>query len=127
MAQLIEHLASVQVVIWQFVVLSPMSSSVLTAHTLDPALDSVSPSLSAPSHLCSLSLSVSLCLSKISNIKKIDHSQLRTSLPCEVKKMEWATVSFFFLDPQNIEFIAPSNLLILRLAKIWDSQNVNIL
>ena len=43
------------------------------------------------------------------------------------KKTEWATVSFFFLDPQNIEFIAPSNLLILRLAKIWDSQNVNIL
>ena len=49
---------------------SPMSGSVLTAQSLEPALDLVSPSPSAPSPLV-LSLSLSLPLSKI-NIKKKD-------------------------------------------------------
>lgn len=56
-----------------------------------------------------------------------DHTQLWVSLPCEVEKMEWATFNFSVLDPQHSEFLAQSNLLLLRPAKIWDSQNVNIL
>ena len=56
-----------QVMISLFVGSSPMSGSVLTAQSLEPASDSVSPSLSAPPPL---SLSLSLSLSKIS-IKKI--------------------------------------------------------
>ena len=48
MAQSVKHLTSAQVMISQFVSLSPTSGSVLTAQSLEPALDSVSPSLSAP-------------------------------------------------------------------------------
>ena len=47
-AQSIKRLTSGQVMISQFVGLSPASSSVLTVRSLDPALDSVSSSLSAP-------------------------------------------------------------------------------
>ena len=50
---------SAQVVISWFVGLSPVSGSVLTAQSLEPAWDSVSPSLSAPLPLI-LSLSLSL-------------------------------------------------------------------
>ena len=63
-AQSVEHPTSAQVVISQYVGSSPASGSVLTAQRLDPALDSVIPSLSAPPPL-SLSVSVSLSLSKI--------------------------------------------------------------
>ena len=45
-----------QVMISQLVSSSPKSGSVLTAQSLEPALDSVSPSL-CPSPACSLSLS----------------------------------------------------------------------
>ena len=67
-AQLVECPTSAQVMISQFVGLSPMSGSVLTAQSLEPASDSLSPSLSAPSQLTyslSLSLSFSLSVSKI--------------------------------------------------------------
>ena len=64
-AQSVEHSTSVQVMISRFVSLSPVSGSVLTAGSLEPALGSVSPSLSAPP-LLTLSLSVK---NKI-NIKK---------------------------------------------------------
>ena len=47
-----------------FVSLSPVSGSVLSAQNLDPALDSVSPPLSAPP-LLTISLSLPLSLSKI--------------------------------------------------------------
>ena len=47
-AQSVEHLTLVQVMISQFVGLSPASSSVLTAQSLEPTLESVSPALSAP-------------------------------------------------------------------------------
>ena len=47
MAQLVERLTSVRVMISQLVGLSPASGSVLIAQSLEPALDSVSPSLSA--------------------------------------------------------------------------------
>ena len=55
-AQLVKHLTSAQVMISQFVSLSPALGSVLTAQSLEPASDSVSPSLSAPPPLM-------LCLS----------------------------------------------------------------
>ena len=56
-AQSIGRLTSAQVMISQFVSLSPMLGSMLTAESLEPALDSVSPSLSVPP-LLSLSLSL---------------------------------------------------------------------
>ena len=60
MAQSIEHLTLAQVMISQSVSSSPTLGSVLTAQNLEPALDSVSSSLSAPSPLV-----LCLCLSKI--------------------------------------------------------------
>ena len=59
MAQSIERPASAQVMISQSVSWSPELDSVLTAQSLEPALDSVSPSLSAPLPTHALSLSVS--------------------------------------------------------------------
>ena len=64
-AQLIKHPALAQVMISQFRSSSPASGSVLTAQSLEPALDSVFPSLSLsapPLLVLSLSLSVSLPL-----------------------------------------------------------------
>ena len=61
-AQWVKPATSAQVMISQFIGLSPVSCSVLTARSLEPALDSVSPSLSArptphpqPTHALSLS------------------------------------------------------------------------
>ena len=56
-AQSIKCPTSAQVMISQFVSSSPAPGSVLTAQSLEPASDSVSPSLSAPSLLM-----LSLCL-----------------------------------------------------------------
>ena len=50
----VKHPTLGQVMILQSMSLSPVSGSVLTAQSLDPALDSVSPSLSALPCLCSL-------------------------------------------------------------------------
>ena len=61
-AQSVGHLTSAQVMSSQSVSSSPASGPVLTAQSLEPASDSVSPSLSLP---LSCSCSVSLCLSKI--------------------------------------------------------------
>ena len=47
-AQSVERLASAQVMISRSVSSSPVSGSVLTAQSLEPASDSGSPSLSAP-------------------------------------------------------------------------------
>ena len=57
MAQSVERPALAQVMISRFVSSSPVLGSVLTAQSLDSALDSVSPSLSArpPVHTLSLS------------------------------------------------------------------------
>ena len=69
----IKRLTSAQVMISQFVSSSPALGSVLTAQILGPALDSVSPSLSAPPCACApaRSLSSSLCLSlSLSKINK---------------------------------------------------------
>ena len=48
MAQLVGHLTWAQVMIAHFVGSSPALGSMLTALSLDPTSDSVSPSLSAP-------------------------------------------------------------------------------
>ena len=65
-AQSVTRPTSAQVMISWFVGSSPVSGSVLTAQSLEPALNSVSPSLSAsPPLVRSLSLSLSLSLSKI--------------------------------------------------------------
>ena len=63
-AQSMERLTSAQVMISQLMSSSPASGSVPTAQSLDPDLDSVSPSLSAPPPLV-FCLSVCLSLSKI--------------------------------------------------------------
>ena len=57
-AQSVERPTSAQVVILRSVSSSPASGSVLTAQSLEPVSDSVSPSLSAPPQFM-LSLSVS--------------------------------------------------------------------
>ena len=58
-AQLVKCLILAQVMISQSASLSPTTGSVLTAQSLEPASDSVPPSLSAPS-LLGLCLSISL-------------------------------------------------------------------
>ena len=58
MAQSVGHLTSARVMISQSVSWSPVSGSGLIAQSLEPASNSVSPSLSAPP-LLELSLSVS--------------------------------------------------------------------
>ena len=55
-AQSVKHLTSAQVMISRFMGSSPASGSVLTAQSLEPASDSVFPSLSPPTPL-------TLCLS----------------------------------------------------------------
>ena len=61
MAQSVERPTSAQVTISRSVSSSAVSGSVSTAQSLEPAPDSVSPSLFVPPPSCS----VSLCLSKI--------------------------------------------------------------
>ena len=62
MAQFVEHPTLTQVMISQFVGLSPALGSVLTAQGLEPAWDSVSSSLTTPPPL---TLCLSLSLKKI--------------------------------------------------------------
>ena len=59
MAQLVKHLTSAQVILSQFVGVGPTMGSVRTAQSLEPASDSVSPSLSAPTPTHALSVSLS--------------------------------------------------------------------
>ena len=63
-AQSVKHPTSAEVTISRLVGLSPSSGSVLTARSLEPASDAVSPSLSALLLLISVS-------QKLINIKKI--------------------------------------------------------
>ena len=65
MAQSVKRPTSAQVMISPFVSSSPASGSVLTARSLEPASDSVSPSLSAPSPLV-----LCLSISKLNKCKK---------------------------------------------------------
>ena len=57
-AQSVGRLTSVQVMISQFVSSSSASASVLTARSLEPASDSVSPFLSVPTYSHSASVSL---------------------------------------------------------------------
>ena len=66
MAGSVKHLTPAQVMISRFMGSSPALGSVLTAQSLEPALDSMSPSLSVPFPLM---LCVCVSLSKI-NLKK---------------------------------------------------------
>ena len=59
--QSVKHPILAQVMILEFVSLSPTSGSVLTVQSLEPASDSVSPSFSV--HALSVILSLSLSLS----------------------------------------------------------------
>ena len=68
MAQPVGRLTLAQVMTSHFGSLSPASSSVLMAWSLEPALDSLSPSL-CPSHTSALSLSLSVSQKEI-NVKK---------------------------------------------------------
>ena len=63
-ARSVKRRTSAWVMISQFVGSSPASGSVLTAWSLEAASGSVSPSLSAPPHLHSVSLCLSVFLSK---------------------------------------------------------------
>ena len=73
MAQSVERLTVAQVMISRSVSSSPTLGSVLTAQSLEPVSDSMSPSLSVPppAHARSLSLSVSLSKINVKNFKKI--------------------------------------------------------
>ena len=57
MAQLVKRLTSAQVMISQSVSWSPASGSMLTAQSLEPVSDSMSPSLLALPRSCSVSVS----------------------------------------------------------------------
>ena len=70
MAQSVERPTSAQVMISRFVSSSPASGSVLTARSLEPASDSVSPSLSAPPLLL-LCLSHSLSQKEMNLLKQL--------------------------------------------------------
>ena len=70
MAQSVKHLTSAWVMILQSVNTGPMSSSVPTAQRLEPASDSVSHSLSAPSHSYSVSFPLSKTNKHLKNILK---------------------------------------------------------
>ena len=70
MAPSVKGLTSAQVVISRFMGLSPTLGSVLTAQSLEPASDSVFPSLSAPFPTPPPRPQRSVSLSKI-NLKKI--------------------------------------------------------
>ena len=65
MAQRVKRPTLAQVMISRFVGSSPTSGSVLTGQSLEPTLDSVSPSLSAPPPV-----TLCLCLSKLKKCKK---------------------------------------------------------
>ena len=70
MAQSVKWLTSAQVMILRSVSSSPASGSVLTAQSLEPVSDSVSPSLSAPPPFM-LCLSLSQKQINVKKIKKI--------------------------------------------------------
>ena len=75
MVQSVERPTSAWVMILQLASSSPSLDSVLTAQNLEPALDSVSPSLSAPPPLV-------LCLSRINKCLKKLKIKMNGILPC---------------------------------------------
>ena len=86
-AQPVERLTSAQVMISRFMSSSPTSGSVLTARSLEPASDSVSPPLSAPPLLV---LCPSVSQNQI-NIKK--QKQTKTFRKCVIQGPRFLTKS----------------------------------
>ena len=84
MIQLVKHPTSAQVMISRFVSSSPASGSVLTARSLEPASDSVSPSLLAPPPL-------TLCLSKMNKCLKKNFFSNRIKI--NVLMLVWLNLS----------------------------------
>ena len=85
-AQSVKSLTSAQIMISQFVSSSPVSGSVLTAQSLEPALDSMSPSVSL---LLLLLRALSLSLRKLINIKKrIDKIKTFCALKDTIQKVK---------------------------------------
>ena len=79
MAQSVKRPTSAQVVISRSMSSSPASGSVLTAQSLEPVSDTVSPSLSDPPPVHALSLSVSKinkCFKKIKNESELKNNCL---------------------------------------------------
>ena len=72
-AQSVKHLTSAQVMILWFMSSSPALGSVLTAQSLEPASDSVSPLSLCPSPAHAVFLS--LCLTKINKMLKKNHQK----------------------------------------------------
>ena len=94
-AQSIKHLTSAQVMISRFVSSSPMSGSVLTDQSLEPASDFVSPPLSAhPMFMLCLSLS----LNNEKMLKKRNKKQKKTG----PREMSTAYISLEELLLQNL-------------------------
>ena len=103
-AQSVTRPTSAQVTISQSVSSIPASGSVPTAGSLEPALDSVSPSLSAPPPLV-LCLSLSLKKNKIKKLKKNKHlknkkNQIKVSgmLPIYERKHLYYEIIWIFKE-----------------------------
>ena len=79
LAQLFKQLTSTQIMFSWFMGSSPALGSVLTAQSLEPASDSVSPSFSVPPHPSPpphfVSVSVSVSLKNNQSFKKIFNGQ----------------------------------------------------
>ena len=87
-AQLLKPLASAQVMISRFMGSSPAWGSVLTARSLEPASDSVFPSLSAPPQLA-------LSLEKIKikmSIKKNNKTKKKNRLSLVKGRPQWVLI-----------------------------------
>ena len=91
MAQSVKRLTSAQVMISQSVSLNSALGPVLTARSLEPALNSVSPSLSLPlPHSSSVSLSLSLStINKHSKFKKKNKKEKMESFSCILIGGSW--------------------------------------
>ena len=81
-AQSVGHPTSAQVMISRSVGPSPASGSVLTAQSLEPVSDSVSPSLSAPPLL-----TLCFCLKNKSTLKKFEKTNKRDNCTCRLVGM----------------------------------------
>ena len=93
MAQSVKRLTSAQVMISWFVSSSPALGSVLTVQSLEPPLDSVSPSLSAPPLLVR-------CLSKINkHLKKFKKGKSWTN---DKKAKSWTLLEIFLFSFLNV-------------------------
>ena len=100
MAQLVKHLTTLaQVMISQFKSSSPTSGSALTAQSLEPASDSVAPSLPAPLAVCACTLSLSF-----SKLNKHFKNILKKEKKKSIKKNVQLPLAFMVSD-ENFFFL----------------------